>query len=89
VARARNPALDRADCTVADLRGFLVAEAAGADEHHDFAMVLAERPEGALEVAELERRFLGGGNRAFRDRRLVERRKCSNGASFCYCRGWG
>ena len=36
-------------------------------------MVLAERPEGALEVAELERRFLGGGNRVFRDRRLVER----------------
>jgi hypothetical protein len=36
-------------------------------------VVLAELPEGAPEVAEFERHFLGGGNRMFRDRRLVER----------------
>ena len=61
LARSRNPALDRADRAVADVGHFLIAEAAGADERQDFAVAVAELREGAPEVAEFKRRFLGRG----------------------------
>src|SRR5262249_12256252 len=72
LARARNPALDGADRAVADPGRLLVTEAAGANEHQDFAMIRAELPEGAAEVTEFERCLLRRGNCVLRDRRFIE-----------------
>src|SRR5262249_12864817 len=44
----------------------------GADEHQDFAVIFAELPERAPEVAELERRFLRGRNSVLGHHRFVE-----------------
>src|SRR5206468_11552558 len=58
---AGDAALDRADGAAANLRRFLIGEAAGADEDQGLALRLRQMEKRALHVAELDVPILAGG----------------------------